>query len=359
MLAPTQISYLIHAAEYLSTKDANSKRLNSIITDAFFEKFIVKHPLLGIPKVHVSGWATCFDTKTNTRKWYKLASNLERDGRRLCLEFIRKIKSFSKNDEFYLVQFTLKSSGIPKYTIGQLEQNPITGKIALKHRPDLDSTINKCITLKFNVADIPTNIDLSGIEPWLIGGGFSLQQLQQILATRVFLNFSGIFGLTDIDLICQDENQISIIEFKRKYPAHGHRHVFDAPPNSFDSLLESYPKNALEQCTLIDTQNQPGAYGLDESHLKILAHTSGWIKYRNVIWDSKNRSPSQLLTSKLNLLAPATIRHLYLDLTCFHGVTHTPASKSSSFTKRTRAQLLILESKFSLFSIPIDFHPAS
>lgn len=353
LLKPAEVARLIHAAEFLNTKKAKTKRLESIVTDFFFEEFITQQNSLGISDTHSSGWMTCFDTKRDIRKWYKLSSEEGSDARNLCLLFIRKILSLGKKNEFYLINYKVLPTGKPEYVLKQLKLDPTSNKIGSTSRKDLDLLINRSISSKFTPEKIPLCINLYAIEPWLIGGRFSPEQLNRILALRVFLNFSGIFGLTDIDLVCWIDGQISIIEFKRKYPANGYRYVFDFPPKNYSSILSSFPTNAIALCTYREESKQPGAYGLDESHLKILSDIHTGITYRNVIWDSKTTELSKLLTCDLSLISPATIKYLDLRLSLLHGLTSTPPLLSSSFNStHSRSQILILESGYISFVIP-------
>lgn len=356
-----EASKLIHAAEFLSTKKQKSKRLTSIITDVFFERTISQHPSLGISKTTSSGWVTCKSEDDYTRNWYKLASNHDKNGRQLCLQFMRKILLLGGENKFYLVHANISPTGIPQYNIQQLELDPITNKIGSKSRKDLDSRINKTVSSKFAPSKIKKYIKSTNrfeIEQWLINGSFSLQQLESILTTRVFLNFSGIYGLTDIDLICLIDGQISIVEFKRKYPAYGNRYILCSTPICYSSLLSIDVldlNNVLTLChyqSAKDTQI-PGAYGLDKSHLKVLADVGSGINYRYVIWDTHVKSLAGLLAHSLSLKKAATIKYLDLELSSFYGATSTPPESSSSFDEsKSRTQLLMLESVFSAFSIP-------
>ena len=353
MLEKAEASRLIHCAEFLHTKKVRTKRLESIVTDFFFEKSIAQHPSLGVSSTQSSGWMTCLDTTGKIRKWYKLSSEEDSHGRNLCLLFMRKILSIGQQNEFYLISYTVLPTGVVEYELKQLYLDLFTNKIGSKPRKDLDLRINNRISSKFKFHQIPKHINLYAIEPWLMGSYFSARQLNRLLASRVFLNFSGIFGLTDIDLVCWIDEQISIIEFKRKYPAYGHRYIFTSPPVSYSSILSYYPTNALAMCTLRKTSNQPGAYGLDESHLKTLADVHAGVNYRNVIWDSTTTELSKLLTHNLSLINPATIKYLDLSLPLLHGLTSTPAVSSSSFNaNKSRVQFLILESGYSSFVIP-------
>lgn len=352
------LSFLIHAAEYICTKEVITKRLTSIVTDAFFERSISRHSSLGISTCYSAGWITCTDTKTDTRKWYKLTSGHDNDGRNLCLEFIRKLLALGGKDEFYLIDWNVMSSGMVYYKLKQIIQVPDSYRIASTPRKDLDLIINKNISSRFKFNDIKNVANLDKIKPWLASGFFSLEQLECILATRVFMNFSGIYGFTDIDLLCWIGDQVSVIEFKRKYPTRGDLFTFNSAPANYDSLFSihdtfvSLGGGALTKCSY-EEYPQPGAFGLDESHLKILARMSNTgINYRHVIWDSKSTSLLELLTHDFNLVKPAHIKYSDLDFSSFHGITSAPPKKSGTYTPTSsRAQLMMLESGFISFSI--------
>lgn len=355
MLTLDRLSQLIDEAEFLKTGKRGTKRLFSIVTDHFFETTIRPRQELGLDSCHATGWMTCTDSRSNVRRWFKMVSpEHSKEVSRLCLDFIRALLIRSPQDEFYLVSWTLSSSGSVGYTLRQIICNDSQTRFETSNCAALEQSVNQSISTLYRAGSSNSpDAGAGAIHSWLTGGSFTHEQLQQILATRIFLNFSGLY-LTDIDLLTRDGDRLCIVEFKRKYPTQGARFLFHSTPTSFASVLAAFEKGfdtrSLRHCSY----PQPEAFGLDHSHLKVLSHVSrSEIVYRHVIWDTRTRELPELLTCDLKPKSSLIIRYRDLDCSSFCGITSAPPGESGTYSEHNaRTQALMNAADFRTFSMP-------
>jgi hypothetical protein len=323
----------IHRVEYDTKKKAPKKRLDSLITEIYFEKTLVHQKTLGLPEHVVTGWIRNSKGDGNY-EWLKIASKDSPQKNEVSKRFIKDMVATRPLDSFFLVTYEFSNdpeAGVPAvfYKLEKLEI--ISGKVTRGTEDEnrgLQIT-NDIHTALLNLKELNLELRLKDL--------FSTQdenELKRLFAIRCLMNFSGIKGV-DIDgMGINEQDQLVIIEFKRKYPTRGVRwrsrgvQSFKSYRAKIRTLEREYATAEKqlgdEECW--ETIIAP-CFGLDTSHETTLSICirNGWV-YRYLIWNHSQVGADELFDEKI--LPKASPELLAMNVTgacpnfCVNGVSN-------------------------------------
>ena len=188
-----------------------------------------------------------------------------------------------------------------------------------------------------------------------------INTLQELRSSRALINGlmrCGSFGqIRDIDAVCYSRLRgISIVEFKRKYPARGTRVFQNQIKNASDikiCIARLTDKNKIVSSPI----REEHSFGLDITHVDTFLLSQRFcIRYVYIIVNSRKDLPSDLINKDFSAKKNYTIIYMNIAPYNFTGYVSTSGKKSGSFTTNTRHQLTLPASGFTDISHLIFRH---
>ncbi|MGY2185300.1 hypothetical protein [Pseudomonas sp. SDO5591_S426] len=357
----------IHRVEFKLDENGTyveTKRLASLVTEMYFEKYLVRNNALKLPERLSFGWMYRNKSKySRDRVWFKLSEGgVNGDVNR---QFIEMISSANRVDQFFLVESEV--SILEECIDVQWKVTELIVKGDGTLLPDLSEqakAYQKQITDGV-IAELSLRSSLAvdkKISGWL--SSESLSGLKRLFSQRCLMNFSKLY-LSDIDAVgLGEDGSIEVLEFKRKDPANGVRYVAIPRYNELSGvelyISRVYAFKCMDSTFKVEFSNssrwsasKSPSFGLDISHAKnVELCCRAGIKYRYIIWNSNKTEPGELLTHCWSPKVPLNIFVMDVILSSFDGLSLTYGDDSGSYTEETRFQVMIPVVSFNSISIP-------
>lgn len=191
----------------------------------------------------------------------------------------------------------------------------------------------------------------------------SQHSLERLFSTRCLMNFGGLY-LTDIDALgITEDNELELIEFKRKDPTRGVQYTPLPIVDSWAQIHEFLARADFHACKnekrLEELRNDGRwneelipSFGLDGSHVRTLRLCiAAGIRYQYVIWHSSIKSLSNLLSADFKPLVDVHLQTRYMTENCFIGVSWTTGEDSGEYSDKIRFQGMTPLSAFTSATI--------
>ncbi|EJM74587.1 hypothetical protein PMI29_00553 [Pseudomonas sp. GM49] len=356
----------IHRVEFKldDGKWVEKKRLPSLVTEIYFNKYLARQKELNLPEKLSFGWMYKNKSKySKDRIWFKFSEGGANG--EVSRQFVNMIRSANKEDEFFLVESEVSTlRGVPdirwKVTELTFKSNGALGhhfsKKAEEYQGEIKGGVEAALELR-----VPLKVGQK-IGNWL--NSECLSDLKRLFSQRCLMNFSKLF-LSDIDAVGLSEaGSIEVLEFKRKDPATGFRYVANHRRNepygidlyisrvyAFKCMGSSFKVEFGDSSRWIGRQDD--CFGLDISHAKnVELCTRAGINYRYIVWNSDKSEPFELLTKCWSPKVPLDMFIMDVTSNSFDGLSLTNGDDSGSYTEETRYQVMIPVASFTPISIP-------
>ena len=348
------------------------QRFDGLLMECFFEKYFIKK-ISNLLKVqsYSLGWLHSDDFRNKgARPWFKIQEHNHLN--LVDKEFIKalcnaKNKCFVINWEINIS----KATNIPyiKFFVNQWGMKKDGSGEPFKYNEEyqkeskrFESIFNKEVNDGIN--QIVENIKRkeTSLKNIIYLDSLSSKSIEYLFINRYLMNYGGLFPV-DVDMIILKDNELQVLEFKRKYPAKG----FYIKNSNFD-LYEDYIYKRDEEVirtinSSSDWSRRSGieykCFGLDKSHVKNVSFFNNLgLKYYYIIWDEEMDTLAKLLDTELKPIIDPKLIISIVKPENFLGITYTGGIRinddsstrnmSGSYKKGQRAQLAIMYDQFSL-----------
>jgi hypothetical protein len=136
-----QKNYLIDWIHRVETQlgkddgDKRIKRLQGLVTEAYFQRALTKREWLGVPDEFSTGWSYRTELTESCRSWFKLSDGMVHG---LNSDFVTSLLTFRPADQFYTVRALMGSSSYEGLPTVRWEVQNVDGASGAKSRLNQD-----------------------------------------------------------------------------------------------------------------------------------------------------------------------------------------------------------------------------